>query len=170
MAATRPLGLLLLACAVAHGAGAADGPSSTLPKTMRAAAIDQGGDSKVLTLHRNGDILAAAHNFSPGGIDAVLALAGGESLERCIDTLRPGGRVAFPNGVTPPQTRPNISPIAYDAVAGVAEFERLNQAIQQTHLQVPIVAEYALVDAAKAQDRLQAGHILGKIVLHISAQ
>jgi NADPH2:quinone reductase len=119
---------------------------------------------------RNGDIVAAAHNFSPGGIDAVLALAGGESLERCIDTLRPGGRIAFPNGVTPPQKRPGISPIAYDAVAGTAEFERLNQAIQQAHLQVPIAAEYPLADAAKAQDRLQAGHILGKIVLRISAQ
>jgi NADPH:quinone reductase len=116
---------------------------------------------------RTGNILAAAHDFSPGGIDTVLALAGGESLEHCIDTLRPGGHVAFPNGVSPPKTRPGLSFIAYDAVAGAAEFERLNQAIRQTRLQVPIAAEYPLADAAKAQDRVEAGHILGKVVLRI---
>jgi NADPH:quinone reductase-like Zn-dependent oxidoreductase len=32
---------------------------------------------------------------------------------------------------------------------------------------VPIAAEYSLADAAKAQQRLEAGHLLGKIVLHI---
>ena len=116
---------------------------------------------------RSGDLSAAAHDFAPGGIDAVLALVGGESLERCIDTLRPGGRVAFPNGVRPPKARQGLSPIAYDAIAGTREFERLNQAIEQTHLQVPIAAEYPLADAAKAQDRMEAGHILGKIILRI---
>ena len=116
---------------------------------------------------RTGDIAAAAHDFAPGGIDAVLALAGGEALERCIDTLRPGGRVAYPNGVNPPKTRPGLSPIAYDAVPGPKEFERLNQAIQQRHLQAPIAAEFSLADAGKAQERMEAGHVLGKIVLRI---
>lgn len=116
---------------------------------------------------RTADIAAAARNFAPGGIDAVLGLAGGETLERCIDTLRPGGRVAYPNGVNPPKTRSGLSPIAYDAVAGVKEFERLNQAIEQSHLQVPIAAEFALADAAKAQERMEAGHVLGKIILRI---
>jgi NADPH:quinone reductase len=116
---------------------------------------------------RTADIAAAAHSFAPGGIDAVLALAGGETLERCIDTLRPGGRVAYPNGVNPPKARSGLSPIAYDAVAGVKEFERLNQAIQQAHLQVPIAAEFALADAPKAQERMEAGHVLGKIILRI---
>lgn len=116
---------------------------------------------------RTGDIAAAARSFSPKGIDAVLGLAGGESFERCIDTLRPGGRVAYPNGVKPPKARPGIAPIAYDAVAGPQEYERLNRAIEQTHLQVPIAAEYALADAAQAQQRLESGHVLGKIVLRI---
>jgi NADPH2:quinone reductase len=121
----------------------------------------------VVIVSRTADIAAAARNFAPGGIDAVLGLAGGETLERCIDTLRPGGRVAYPNGVNPPKTRSGLSPIAYDAVAGVKEFERLNQAIEQSHLQVPIAAEFPLADAAKAQERMEAGHVLGKIILRI---
>jgi NADPH:quinone reductase len=131
------------------------------------AAFVKGLGADAVIDSRTGDISAAAHQFAPGGIDAVLALAGGESLERCIDTLRPGGRVAYPNGVNPPKGRPGLSPIAYDAVPGPKEFERMNQAIQQMHLQVPIAAEFALADAAKAQERLEAGHVLGKIILRV---
>jgi len=116
---------------------------------------------------RTGDIDAAARRFAPKGIDAVLGLVDGESFERCIDTLRVGGRVAYPNGVRPPKARTGVSPIAYDAVPGPREYERLNRAIERAHLQVPIAAEYALADAAQAQQRLETGHILGKIVLRI---
>jgi NADPH2:quinone reductase len=38
--------------------------------------------------------------FAPGGLDRVLALAGGEGLERCLDSVRPGGRVVYPNGIS----------------------------------------------------------------------
>lgn len=116
---------------------------------------------------RTGDIAAAARAFSPKGIDAVLGLAGGDSFEACIDTLRPGGRVAYPNGVRAPRSRPGVSAIAYDAIPGPQEYRRLNRAIEQAHLQVPIAAEYSLAEAAQAQQRLEAGHILGKVVLRI---
>jgi NADPH:quinone reductase-like Zn-dependent oxidoreductase len=117
---------------------------------------------------RHGDIVAAARQFAPQGIDAVLGLAGGDSLERCLDTLRPGGRMAYPFGVRPePRTREGISIVRYNAIAGAQEFERLNQAIVAAKLQVPIEAEYPLADAAKAQQRVEAGHVLGKVVLRI---
>jgi NADPH:quinone reductase-like Zn-dependent oxidoreductase len=131
-----------------------------------AALVRQLGADAVVD-SRTADIVAAARQFSPRGIDAVLAFTGGESLERCIDTLRPGGKVAFPNGVEPPKTRPGLSPIAYDAVAGTREFERLSRAVQQSHLRVPIAAEFPLAQAAQAQERIEAGHVLGKIVLRI---
>jgi NADPH:quinone reductase-like Zn-dependent oxidoreductase len=118
---------------------------------------------------RQGDIVAAARALAPAGVDAVLALAGGEALERCLDALRRGGRVAFPSGVRPePKPREGvISIVRYDAIAGPQEFERLNQAISAARLQVPIAAEYPLADAAKAHERLEAGHVLGKVVLRI---
>jgi NADPH:quinone reductase-like Zn-dependent oxidoreductase len=97
-----------------------------------------------------------------------LALAGGDSLERCLDALRAGGRVAFPSGVRPePKARAGISIVRYDAIAGPEEFERLNQAIVAAKLQVPIAADYPLADAARAQERVEAGHVLGKVVLQI---
>jgi NADPH:quinone reductase-like Zn-dependent oxidoreductase len=118
---------------------------------------------------RKGDILAAARQLAPEGVDAVLAFAGGDALERCLETLKPGGRLAFPWGVSP-EPKPHVElaiDIRYNAVPGTQEFERLNQAIIASKLQVPIAAEYPLAEAAKAHERLEAGHVLGKVVLRI---
>jgi NADPH2:quinone reductase len=118
---------------------------------------------------RHGDIAAAAHEFAPGGVDAVLAFAGGDSLERCLDALRAGGRVAYPYGVRPdPKPRDDTAAvIRYNAIPGPEEFERLNRAIEAVKLKVAIEAEFPLAQADKAQERVEAGHILGKIVLRV---
>jgi NADPH2:quinone reductase len=117
---------------------------------------------------RRGDIRATARELAPGGVDAVLALAGGDALETCIDALKPGGRLAFPSGVRPePKPRTGVPTMRYDALTGPKEYERLNEAIVASKLEVPIAAEFPLAEAAKAQARMAAGHVLGKIVLRI---
>jgi NADPH:quinone reductase-like Zn-dependent oxidoreductase len=117
---------------------------------------------------KRADIAAAARQLAPEGIDAVLALVGGETLERCLDTLPGGGRLAYPNGVEPePKKRRGIRFIPYDGTPGVREFERLGRAVELAKLKVHLGAEFALADAAKAHQRLAAGHVLGKIVLRI---
>jgi NADPH:quinone reductase-like Zn-dependent oxidoreductase len=57
--------------------------------------------------------------------------------------------------------------VLYSYIPGVHEFERLNKAVEAAKLQVPIAAEYPLADAAEAHKRLQAGHLLGKIVVRV---
>jgi NADPH:quinone reductase len=117
---------------------------------------------------RHGDVAAAARRFAPSGVDAVLALAGGTALERCLSMVRPGGRVAYPNGVEPePRPREGLKIVSYDAVSGVREFERLGRAVEAAKLEIPIAACYPLSEAARAHQRLAAGHILGKIVLRV---
>jgi NADPH:quinone reductase-like Zn-dependent oxidoreductase len=107
-------------------------------------------------------------SFAPGGLNAVLAFAGGDDLERCIDQVVPGGRVAYPNGIEPePRKRPNVRMIPYDAVGGRASFERLNRAVSEAGLKVVIEKAYRLEDAAEAHARLEQGHVVGRIVLHI---
>jgi NADPH2:quinone reductase len=116
---------------------------------------------------KHDDVAKALQRFAPDGVDAVLGLAGGDPLERCIDALRRGGRLAYPNGVEPePKKRRGIETIPYDAAVGVREFERLNRAVDAAHLQVPITGEFDLADAAKAHQRL-AGHVIGKLVLRV---
>jgi NADPH:quinone reductase-like Zn-dependent oxidoreductase len=115
----------------------------------------------------DGDIAAAARRFSSKGVDAVLATVG-SGLDRVIDAVRKGGRVAYPNGVEPvPEERPGIEIISYDGRSGVREFEALNEAIDQRIVVVPIAVEFPLDQAARAHQRLAAGHVLGKIVLRV---
>jgi NADPH:quinone reductase len=117
---------------------------------------------------KTGDIAAAAQQFAPHGVDAVLGLAGGDALEHCIDALRRDGlgQAAYLYGVEPiPRPRGNIRMTLYNFVGGTHELERLNKAIEKGKLHVPVGAEYSLADASEAHKRLEAGHVLGKIAL-----
>jgi NADPH2:quinone reductase len=117
---------------------------------------------------RREDLAAAALSFAPGGVDAVLAFAGGKPLTRLLDGVGHGGRVAFPNGVEPaPRKRRGVSLQSYDATPGVREFERLGRAIATARLEVPIAAAYPLAQAAKAHARLARRRVRGKIVLRL---
>jgi NADPH:quinone reductase-like Zn-dependent oxidoreductase len=117
---------------------------------------------------RTGDIVAAVRLFTRNGVDAVLALAGGKQLTGCLDALRKGGRLAYPNGIEPvPRKRNGIEVLSYDAVPGVAEFRRLGNAVARARLRVPIAETFKLTEAAKAHERLVAGQVVGKIVLRI---
>jgi NADPH:quinone reductase-like Zn-dependent oxidoreductase len=109
------------------------------------------------------DIDDQARRFAADGVDTVLALAGGDALERCLNALRPGGRVAHPNGVEPaPKKRRGMELVRYDGISGVREFERLNAAVQAAKLKVPIAECYPLARAYKAHERLAEGHVVGK--------
>ncbi|NVB79924.1 MAG: NADP-dependent oxidoreductase [Kofleriaceae bacterium] len=101
-------------------------------------------------------------------LDAVLALAGGDLLEQCIDHVRPTGRIAYPVGVEPPpkhQLRLHWYP--YDAVGTTEELTRLARVFADADLHVPIAALYPLGHGAKAHRRLEKGHVRGRIVLRV---
>jgi NADPH:quinone reductase-like Zn-dependent oxidoreductase len=115
---------------------------------------------------KHDDITAAAKRFAPNGIDAVLAFVGGEELTRCLDSLREGGRVAYPNGIEPePRKRKGVKFKSYDAENEPRHFEQLNSAMTEGHIEIPIAEVFSLDDARRAHERLKRGHILGKIVI-----
>jgi NADPH:quinone reductase-like Zn-dependent oxidoreductase len=166
---------------IVHGASGGVGNLAVQFAKLRGArvlATASGEDGIALALRlgadeavdgKRDDIRAAARRFAPDGIDAVLATAGGDALEHCIDTLKPYGRVAYPHGVEPePRPREGIEVLPYDAVPGVSEFERLRSMTKAARLQVPIAEEFPLTEARRAHERIARGHVLGKIVLRIS--
>jgi NADPH:quinone reductase-like Zn-dependent oxidoreductase len=143
----------------------------------RVLAVASGSDGVGLARHlgadeavdgRRGDVVGAARRFAPGGVDGILALAGGKTLTSCLDALRRGGTVAYPNGVEPePRKRAGIDVVSYDGVANRHELDRLGRAIEAAKPEVVIAAKYPLEQAAKAHERLARGHVLGKVVLAV---
>jgi NADPH:quinone reductase len=117
---------------------------------------------------RQDDFVDGFLAFAPDGFDTVLAFAGGEALERCVDHVRDGGRVAFPNGVEPvPRRRQGIRFTAYDGKVGRRQFERLTEAANESRLRVPIMEVFPLEEAARAHQRLEDGHIIGRLVIKV---
>jgi NADPH:quinone reductase-like Zn-dependent oxidoreductase len=118
---------------------------------------------------RRDDVGRYLAKHAPNGFDVALALAGGDELERCLDAMRPGGAIAFPNGIEegPPRRRHGIRRMAYDLVVNRAWLKRLNVMIAKAHAREPIAAVYSLSRATQAHRRLAQGRLLGRIALRV---
>lgn len=118
---------------------------------------------------RHGDVAEAVQQFAPEGLDAALVLASGEALQPALESMKKGGRIAYPNGVEPePKGSPGIKVIAYDGVPDPDVFERLNNWIAAGPFHVELGRTYQLEDAAQAHRDLTQHH-LGKLALRIHA-
>jgi NADPH:quinone reductase-like Zn-dependent oxidoreductase len=117
---------------------------------------------------RRPEAMNRLRTFAPDGLDCVLALAGGADLERCLDFIRPKGRVVHPNGIEPvPMERRTFRVLAFDAIATPREFDKLSRHLGNGRTRVPIAARYPLGKAAQAHRRLDREHVLGRMVLQV---
>jgi len=113
------------------------------------------------------DVLNAAKDFAPDGFDAALVTAGGDKTNRALSAMRKGGRVAYPNGVTPePTVSDGVAAEAYDGETNPTLINKLNQLIDSGPFEVHVHRTFRLQDAAQAQEALGEHH-LGKIALRI---
>ncbi len=129
--------------------------------------VNRLGADKVIDGHRE-DILKAAHEFAPKGLDAALLMTGGKAAEQAITALRKGGRAAYPNGVpNAPRTREGVKIVSYDGEPNPSTFAKLNELIAGGPFEVHIAKTFKLEDAAEAQ-RALSDHYLGKLALVLS--
>jgi NADPH:quinone reductase len=142
---------------------------------LRVFAIASGDDGVALAMRmgadaaidgREVDIAYATRAFAPNGVDAALLTAGGEAAERALETLRDGGRVAFPRGVKPrPKGRPGQVVTEYVGDhASPDDFGKLNWLIESGPFEVHLARTFPLEQAAEAHRALDA-HYLGKLAL-----
>jgi len=131
------------------------------------AFVKRLGADKVIDGHRE-DILKAAHEFAPKGLDAALLTAGGKAAEQAIAALRAGGRAAYPNGVEDaPQARDGVKVTSYNGEPDPQTFAELNELIDGGPFEVHIARTFKLEDAAKTQQALN-DHYLGKLALALN--
>jgi len=139
-------------------------------------AIASGADGVELVLrlgadaaidgHRD-DPAEAARAFAPNGLDAALVLVSGKGLPAALRAVRPGGRVAYPNGVEPePRVPDGIESHAYDGTPGPDAFVRLNRLIGAGRFHVELGRVYRLEDAADAHREIDKHH-LGKLAFRV---
>lgn len=116
---------------------------------------------------RDGDVLAAARAFAPGGIDAALLTAGGAAAAAALAALRHGGRAAYPNGVQPePRAPDGIKLDAYNGEPDRDIIDRLNRLIESGPFEVHVARTFPLEQVADAH-RALGEHYLGKLALRI---
>jgi NADPH:quinone reductase-like Zn-dependent oxidoreductase len=116
---------------------------------------------------RGDNVLKAAREFAPNGLDAALVTAGGEETDEALLAIRKGGRIAYPHGVMPEPTPPEgVTIEAYDGETSRALIDRLNSLIDSGPFEVYVDRTFRLEEASKAHKALTEHH-LGKIALRI---
>jgi NADPH:quinone reductase len=116
---------------------------------------------------RKEDVLAAALKFAPGGLDAALVTAGGETAERSLRALKNSGRIAWPNGVLPvPATSPGATVYYYDGDRSPTTTDRLNAIIEASSFEVHVARTFPM-DQVEDAHRALNDHYLGKLALKV---
>ena len=105
--------------------------------------------------------------LADSGADAAFDLFGGDTREQAFATLRRGGRLASV-ARPPPEPREGhevhyvfVRPSGYDLG------EVVTPLVNEGRLKPHVEATYPLERAAEAHERLEAGHVRGKLVLTI---
>jgi len=126
--------------------------------------------------------LGAAHTIDPNsreregvikraardGFDAALITANSDALASFFSHLKPKAPIAFPNGVEPKPSSKGHPVSAFDAAMSHEAFEKLNAAIDKRTLPLKTHV-FSFKDVAAAHHRIEEGHVVGKIVLHIDS-
>ncbi|HYG83896.1 MAG TPA: NADP-dependent oxidoreductase [Verrucomicrobiae bacterium] len=131
-----------------------------------ALATQLGADMAIDGL--NDDIVAAAQQFTPGGVDAALALFGGKTTNVALEAVRSGGRVARPDAEWPdPYVKQGVELLKYNGDTTRRATDRLNTLIESGPFTVHIDKAFPFEQVVAAHEALDA-HFIGKIVLTIT--
>jgi NADPH:quinone reductase-like Zn-dependent oxidoreductase len=103
-------------------------------------------------------------------VDLVLDLVAGETRERSWSVLKPGGvlvsALGEPSHETAKQYR--LGGLGYRAHPDASQLAKIGRLIDDGKVHPIVSAVYSLAQARQAQERLERGHVRGKIVLSLA--
>lgn len=115
------------------------------------------------------DLLSALKIVEPEGFDVALFTAGGETAKTIVQAMKPGGRIAYPNGVYPlPPVNENVELLGYNGEPDADILGRLHDYLQTGNVKAHVDKTFSLEDAYSAHLALTK-HFLGKLALKISS-
>jgi NADPH:quinone reductase-like Zn-dependent oxidoreductase len=101
-------------------------------------------------------------------VDLVFDLVGGDTLERSYALVKPGGRLVTTVGKPSPQRAEarHIEALHYLVEPNSKELAEIGMLIDQGEIRPHVAAIFTLATVAQAHERLEHGHVQGKIVLN----
>jgi NADPH:quinone reductase-like Zn-dependent oxidoreductase len=118
------------------------------------------------------DFVQALRAHHPDGIDAVLSCFGGETKQRSPQVLRDGGRLVWITGDE--QAGPPMERFIQGGYQGGIPDRRVLSALAQLfeakRLSVWIDGVFPLEQAALAHERVETGHVRGKLVVQVKRE
>jgi NADPH:quinone reductase-like Zn-dependent oxidoreductase len=118
--------------------------------------------------YRDGDLPARANDLlADSGADAALDLFGGDAREQAFSILRKGGRLA---SVAQPPPEPRAGHEVHYIFVRPSGFdlgEHVTPLVAEGRLRPQVEATYPLEHAAEAHERVEGGHVRGKLVLTV---
>jgi NADPH2:quinone reductase len=115
------------------------------------------------------DVVQAARELVPDGVDVVFDMLGGESLARAVDAVRDEGRIV---SIAQPPTDERfrargIHPSYVLVWPDGEQLEELGDLVESEQLVVHLHEVVPLAEAARAHELLENGHVRGKVVLRV---
>jgi D-arabinose 1-dehydrogenase-like Zn-dependent alcohol dehydrogenase len=103
-------------------------------------------------------------------VDLVLDLVGGETQERSWSVLKPGGILVSALGAPSSEKaiQHGAQGVGYRAQPNPAQLAEIGRLIDEGKIRPVVSATYPLAEARQAQERLEQGHVRGKIVLVVA--
>jgi NADPH:quinone reductase-like Zn-dependent oxidoreductase len=113
-----------------------------------------------------GDVVERARELAADhGVDAAFDLFGGDQQAEALDLLRPGGRIV--SVIAPPTPREHVEPHYVFVRPSGYDLAEMSDLIAAGRLKPHVEETFPLARAAEAMERLEAGHVRGKLVLEI---
>lgn len=119
--------------------------------------------------YKNENVVARVKEYAPEGIDVAFDCVGGEAFQQGISCLKREGRIVSILERLDPEEEKRLHIIARYVFVSPSgpNLQSIKDLIEQKKVIPPHIEEMDLQDAAEAQEKLKAGHVLGKIVLKV---
>jgi NADPH:quinone reductase-like Zn-dependent oxidoreductase len=153
------VGHFVVQLAVARGArviATASARNQEFLRSLGAEPLDYAGD----------DLVSRVRDLATDeGVDAAFDLLGGAGQEQAFDVLRRGGRIV--SIVSPPERRDHCEVNYVFARPSGYDLAEMSDLIADGQLRPHVEETFPLERAAEAMERLEDGHVRGKLVLTI---
>jgi len=156
--ATGGVGSIVVQLAKAAGATVIASGLSEDEEFLRGLGVEE-------VLPREGDLIAAARERYPDGVDALVDAVTMHQPTPYDAVLADGGRVASPSNAA--GAGPGRSDVMHAAILNRESLERVGRLLADGTVRVPIQQTYELAQAPEALGALGSGHTQGKLAVPV---